>query len=132
MAYSKKLPIVTNPLLGLDQIKVQKILLGDSASAILHLHGYFDEPDSIVLEFASYAKVAGDPHANTVLRSFLIDRTLLFVGCGGTVKDPNFSRLLEWAKEALKDVPPRHVLLCRDEDLETWVPNSRPHLGYSR
>lgn len=68
--------------------KVQKVLRGDFGNAILHLHGYFDEPASIVLGFASYAKVASDAHAKAVLRSFLIDRTLLFVGCGGTVRDP--------------------------------------------
>jgi hypothetical protein len=34
------------------------------------------------------------------------------------VKDPNFSRLVDWAKDALKDVSPRHVLLCLEEELE--------------
>jgi hypothetical protein len=34
-------------------------------------------------------------------------------------KGPNFSRLVEWAKDALNDVPPRHVLLCREEELAT-------------
>ena len=107
------------PVTWLRPDKVQKTLLGDFTNAILHLHGYFDEPESIVLGFASYAKVAIDPHASAVLRSFLIDRSLLFVGCGGTVKDPNFSRLVEWAKDALKEIPPRHLLLCREEELES-------------
>jgi hypothetical protein len=34
------------------------------------------------------------------------------------VKDPNFSQLVEWTKEAIHDVPPRHVLLCREKELE--------------
>jgi parallel beta-helix repeat protein len=98
--------------------KVQKVVSGDLRNAIFHLHGYFDEPDSVVLGFASYAKVASDAHTSAILRSFPLTKTLLFVGCGGTVKDPNFSRLVEWAKDALKDVPPRHVLLCREEELD--------------
>jgi len=107
------------PVTWLRPDKVQNVLLGHYRNAILHLHGYFDEPESVVLGFASYAKVADDAHASTVLRSFLIDRTLLFVGCGGTVRDPNFFRLVEWAKDALKDVRPRHILLCLEDELDT-------------
>jgi SIR2-like domain len=107
------------PVTWLRPDKVEQVLLGKITDAVLHLHGYFDEPESVILDFASYAKVASDAHASTVLRTFLIDRIMLFVGCGGTVKDPNFSRLVEWAKEGVKDVPSRHVLLCREEELET-------------
>ena len=76
-------------------------------------------PTSVILGLMSYEQVASHAHTKAVLQLFTIDRTLLFVGCGGTVKDPNFSRLVEWAKDALKDVPPRHVLLCREEELDT-------------
>lgn len=61
----------------------------------------------------SYLTVKDDPHAKAVLDSLTIEHTLLFVGCGDTVLDPNFTRLIEWGKEALKDVAPRHYLLCR-------------------
>jgi GTPase SAR1 family protein len=80
---------------------------------VLHLHGWFDEPESVVLDMRSYLTVKDDPHAKAVLDSLTIEHTLLFVGCGDTVLDPNFTRLIEWGKEALKDVAPRHYLLCR-------------------
>jgi SIR2-like domain len=80
---------------------------------VLHLHGWFDEPESVVLDMRSYLTVKDDPHAKAVLDSPTIEHTLLFVGCGDTVLDPNFTRLIEWGKEALKDVAPRHYLLCR-------------------
>jgi hypothetical protein len=109
-----------NPVTWVRADKVQDILRGDFATSILRLHGHYDEPDSVVLGFDSYNRIASDEHTIAVLRSFLIDRTLLFVGCSGTVKDPNFSRLIKWAKVALEDVPPRHVILHRDrnEDLD--------------
>lgn len=62
---------------------------------------------------SSYQKLIADPHASNVLRVFALDRTLLFVGCQGTVQDPNFSQVIEWASEALADSTHRHFLLCR-------------------
>ncbi|MFO1206043.1 MAG: HEAT repeat domain-containing protein [Burkholderiales bacterium] len=84
---------------------------------VLHLHGWFKEPESVVLGLSSYLAVKDHLHAKAVLNLFTLDRTLLFVGCGDTVLDPNFTRLIEWGKEALKDVAPRHYLLCRTSDI---------------
>ncbi|HEX7331636.1 MAG TPA: HEAT repeat domain-containing protein [Pyrinomonadaceae bacterium] len=92
---------------------VQDVLMRVDTDAILHLHGWFKEPESVVLGLSSYLAVKDHPHAKAVLNLFTIDRTLLFVGCGDTVLDPNFTQLIEWAKEALSDVAPRHYLLCR-------------------
>jgi GTPase SAR1 family protein len=97
---------------------VQQVLRGDR-DEILHLHGYFDEPESVVLGLNSYEKVRNDPHTQSVLQFLTLHPTLLFVGCGGTLEDPNFSRLVEWGQAALKDVVPRHVLLCRESELDS-------------
>ena len=97
--------------------KVQEVLRREITHAVLHLHGWFDEPESVVLGLGSYLAVKDHPHAKAVLELFTMDRTLLFVGCGGTVLDPNFSRLIEWGKEAHKDVSPRHYLLCRTSEV---------------
>lgn len=99
---------------------VQDVLLGRKSNAVLHLHGYYEDPDSIVLGLKSYLKVKDDPHAKSILQLFTMDRTLLFVGCGDTVLDPNFTRLIEWGGEALKDVAPRHFLLCRTSEVAAF------------
>lgn len=96
---------------------VQDVLACGVADAILHLHGWYQEPDSIVLGLKSYLAVKDHPHAKAVLDLFAIGRTLLFVGCGDTMIDPNFRRLIEWGKEALRDVTPRHYLLCRTTEV---------------
>jgi len=96
---------------------VQDLLAGGVADAILHLHGWYQEPDSVVLGLKSYLAVKDHPHAKAVLDLFAIGRTLLFVGCGDTMLDPNFRRLIEWGKEALRDVTPRHYLLCRTSEV---------------
>jgi hypothetical protein len=99
---------------------VQDVLLGRKPKTVLHLHGYYEDPDSIVLGLKSYLKVKDDPHAKATLQLFTMDRTLLFVGCGDTVLDPNFTRLIEWGGEALKDVAPRHFLLCRTSEIAAF------------
>jgi predicted NACHT family NTPase len=102
----------------LREAKVQEVLRREVTDAVLHLHGCFDEPESVVLGVSRYGRVVDHPHTRAVLQLFTLDRTLLFVGCGA-VKDPNFFRLIELGKEALKDVALRHVLLCREEELTT-------------
>jgi HEAT repeat protein len=99
---------------------VQDVLARVDGDAVLHLHGWYQEPESIVLGLGSYLAVKDHPHAKAVLDLFAISHTLLFVGCGDTVLDPNFSRLVEWGKEALNDVAPRHYLLCRTSDVAAF------------
>ena len=100
--------------------KVQQVLRREIADAVLHLHGWFDEPDSVVLGLASYLRVKDSLHARAVLELFTIGRTLLFVGCGDTMSDPNFGRLVAWGRDALSDVAPRHYLLCRTSELPAF------------
>ncbi len=51
----------------------------------------------MVLGLSSYLAVKDHPHAKAVLQLFTLDRTLLFIGCGDTVRD-EFYQLIEWAK----------------------------------
>ena len=96
---------------------VQDVLRGTVKDAVLHLHGWFNKPESVVLGLGSYLAVKTHPHAKAVLELFTINHTLLFVGCGDTMHDPNFTRLIEWTQVALKDVAPRHYLLCRTSEI---------------
>jgi predicted NACHT family NTPase len=99
---------------------VQDVLTRVDPDAVLHLHGWFKEPESVVLGLSSYLSVKDHPHARAVLELFTIDRTLLFVGCGDTVLDPNFTRLIEWGRETHRDVAPRHYLLCRTSEVAAF------------
>lgn len=120
--YDRLLEAVTSrpPITWQDRDKIEDVLRygGD---AVIHLHGYFDQPDSVILGLSSYAKVTNDPHTQAVLQLFTLDRTLLFVGCGGTFQDPNFSRLIEWGREALKDSTARHFVLCQESEKAKFV-----------
>jgi hypothetical protein len=92
---------------------------------VLHLHGHFRAVDSVVLGRESYKKTISDGHAQNVLRSLFQQRTLLFVGMGGGLDDPNFGALLDWAIDARLPTDCFHVLLLREMDA------AKAHARYS-
>ena len=98
--------------------KVQPILRGDE-KGIIHLHGDWDDPKSIVLGHRTYAAVERDPHAQAILRDIFSSRTVLLVGFGGGLSDPNFGPLLKWVAEAFASSTYPHFLLCLEKDLKS-------------
>jgi hypothetical protein len=83
---------------------------------VIHLHGFWKNPESIVLDRISYEKIKSDCEARDRIRTFARDYTMLFIGCGNTFSDPNFQTLLSWAKDVLSEAKFQHYILCRQED----------------
>ena len=101
-----------------EQSRVEAVLRDDPLEAagerrhgVLHLHGVWEDPQSVVLGLRSYEKVKAAQHMQTALRALLLDRTLLFVGCRGTFEDPNFRHLADWVRESRSEATARHYLL---------------------
>ncbi len=93
----------------------EDLLRGKAVRAILHLHGHWSRPESVILDPAAYALAA--PVVQELLKSIRLSHTLLFVGCGAGLADPNWSTLLRWSREILAESRYRHFRLCRTEDL---------------
>jgi hypothetical protein len=74
---------------------VERVLHGDEPG-VLHLHGYWREPESVILGIRSYEQVLGNEPAQNIQRTLATVKTLLFVGCGEGLHDPNFGKLIEW------------------------------------
>jgi formylglycine-generating enzyme required for sulfatase activity len=86
---------------------------------VLHLHGHWNAPESVVLGLESYIEVANDAHAQTVMRTLGAATSLLFVGCGEDgLADPNWGRFLEWLRQFDKDGghEHRHYRLVLEKD----------------
>ena len=66
---------------------------------VLHLHGHYRQPETVILGARSYGEVCRDEFAQTALRGLMISGTLVFVGCGAGLGDPNFGVLLDWGGE---------------------------------
>ena len=87
-------------------------------SAILHLHGHWADPASVVLGIRSYEDLLRNNAAQAVAKSLPMLRTLVFIGCGDGLQDPNFKRLIDWYQDVLQLAEHRHYRLVTDRDLE--------------
>jgi hypothetical protein len=99
-----------------DGARVERILRGDEAG-VLHLHGYWQQPESVILGIRDYEKVLGNAHAQTMQHAMRSFNTLLFVGCGEGLHDPNFGALLQWSAKVFAGSEYRHFRLARDGDV---------------
>lgn len=105
------------PVTWRDAAKVQRVIRGDDR-AVLHLHGYWEDPASLVFGARSYEEVIADEHARTVLKSLGMHRTFLFIGHGAGLHDPNWSSFLRWAEVVLASSEYRHYRLVRGDELD--------------
>jgi hypothetical protein len=95
-----------------DEAAVDRVLRGDS-NAILHLHGHYSQPESVVLGLWEYAGLVDNEHTQAVLRALGMAKSMLFVGFGAGLRDPNFRQFLRWARKVSRTMPYRHYRLAR-------------------
>lgn len=88
-----------------DSTRIQRVYRGDE-QAVIHVHGYWREPESVVFGASSYADVLNDDHAAHFLRMTFWTKTVVFCGFGAGIRDPNFTALRKW--------------LCTYPDSEYW------------
>jgi SIR2-like domain len=98
-----------------DQNELLRFKRGE-VKGIVHLHGSHHNPNEVVLDGSDYDVVIHSDDIQNILRTFLEYKTLLFVGCGSGLDDPNFSALLKWAFDRQQNIPHWHCLLVRDGD----------------
>lgn len=94
-----------------DGPAAHEIIRGDGGG-VLHFHGCFDQPASVILGVRSYDTLLASRGAQAIQRAVVANRTLLFIGCGDGLSDPNFGALLEWSAAAFGKSIYRHYCLC--------------------
>lgn len=87
-------------------------------SAILHLHGIWDKPESCVLGVRDYEKTLNNEVRDFFQRSLASLNTLLFVGCGSTFEDANISNLSTWLKSKFNSSISNHFALVLNTDIK--------------
>ena len=92
-----------------------EVIRGDRRG-VLHFHGYYDNPESVVLGIRSYGALLANQGAQTIQQVMVASRTLLFIGCGDSLSDPNVGALLDWSTDVFNDSIYRHYYLCRDSE----------------
>lgn len=87
------------------------------SEGILHLHGSWDSPTTCVVGIRDYDKTLDDGVRDLIQRSLGSFKRLLFIGCGDTFADPNFSALIAWLRQHIGTAAPEHYALVVDSDV---------------
>jgi tetratricopeptide (TPR) repeat protein len=96
---------------------VAEILSGEHRN-VWHIHGYWDEPESVIFSTDDYHRVARSPLAQFLQQSAAFTDTLIFVGCSiDGLADQNIGRLLQWFEQNWSGLGKKHFALVRDADL---------------
>ncbi|HWM90688.1 MAG TPA: tetratricopeptide repeat protein [Thermoanaerobaculia bacterium] len=116
--YDNLLETVTGlePVTWLNHARVDDFLQGRERRVVLHLHGHWRTPESIILDYTSYGRHGSDSHAQNALHTLGTAKTLLFIGCGDGLTDPNFDQFLGWLREILGESTSHHFRLCCAEE----------------
>jgi hypothetical protein len=98
-------------------------------AGILHIHGHWQRPSSIVLGRSSYDRVVADAALQQLFRTLWLDWSWIYVGCGDGLDDPNLGCLLEWSKEWGESGLP-DFFLARDDKAKAIAtrPSKPPNL----
>jgi hypothetical protein len=68
------------------------------ARGILHVHGHWQRPSSVILGRRSYDRIVADAYIQDALKGLWQGYSWMYVGCGDGLDDPNLGALLEWGK----------------------------------
>jgi hypothetical protein len=101
------------PISWRDASSMQSALRSD-ADHIIHLHGHWQEPASIVFGYRSYSDVVGDISSQALVRAAGSLSTILFVGMGDGISDPNFEQLMNWLQANLPESECPPIALLRE------------------
>ncbi|MGC9973270.1 MAG: SIR2 family protein, partial [Bryobacteraceae bacterium] len=82
---------------------------------ILHLHGYWKRPSSVVLGRTSYDRIVADRDFQDIFKSLWLEWSWIYVGCGDGLDDPNLGRLLAWGQRWGAGALPDYFLAKADK-----------------
>lgn len=101
-----------------DSGRVQRVLRADDADdAVVHLHGFWDEPQSVILGVRSYDLILNAGAIQALERSISTTRSILMIGVGVGADDPNLGALLRWVGTTFPHTEYPHYRLCTTDEL---------------
>ena len=101
----------------LDPSAIQLIIRGTTTD-VYHIHGVWDHSESVVFGALSYGSLLASSPAKAAEQIVAGGSSLLFIGCGAGLADPNFSALRDWLLDTFPSAETRHYRLCLDHELE--------------
>ena len=89
-----KYPHITNR----QSDKIQEVL-NDNRKAVVHLHGHYDDAESVILGIRSYQDLTNNTFFQELEKAISLSKHIVYVGYGAGLEDPNFGKLLKWSKQ---------------------------------
>jgi hypothetical protein len=102
--------------------ELQKVM-SRTSNHVGHLHGVWEQIDSVVLSEADYARVLQSAPLQALQQAASSVTSLVYIGVGDGLDDPNFSKLLAWHRDTFRTSAVPHFRLCRDSELEALTRN---------
>src|SRR6185369_1613753 len=88
---------------------------------IIFLHGYWRQPESVILDWKSYDRIARDEQYRADLGAFWKTSIWVYVGCGvNGLSDPDFGLLLERYAERARQAGHWDYCLVRDDQRDEF------------
>ncbi|WP_176459527.1 SIR2 family NAD-dependent protein deacylase [Rhodococcus sp. OK302] len=84
---------------------------------IVHLHGVWTNRDSVVLSSTDYHDVLADSAHQVLQQALSATKSIIYIGFGSGLDDPNFSKLLEWHLKTFPASEIEHYRLCRQNEV---------------
>ncbi|MEW6073952.1 MAG: SUMF1/EgtB/PvdO family nonheme iron enzyme [Planctomycetota bacterium] len=109
-----------------EPARLQEILQRRLA-AIGHLHGHYSQPQSVVLGIRSYDEILAHEPTQALLHAAAALNSLLLIGFGAGLRDPNFRALRQWIARNFSGSKFRHYRLVRE--VETTVAQAEHEAG---
>jgi hypothetical protein len=104
--------------------EIQKILVNNSTK-VGHLHGFWGEQESVVLSQSDYTRLLNSDTAQELQKAASLLKSIVYVGVGAGLTDPNFSRLIDWHRKSFGMSGHRHYRLCRASEVGALMAEHR-------
>jgi formylglycine-generating enzyme required for sulfatase activity len=95
-------------------------VLEGRSKAVIYLHGFWRDAESVILGARSYERVIADDPTQELLRSFGRQKHLMFVGYGRGINDPNFAPLIKWLGRENRHHSSQHFILLPDDEANSF------------
>lgn len=103
--------------------KIQDVVNGNR-NEIVHLHGYYDDADTVILGNISYNDLKYNNFFQAIQQAIALSKHILFIGFGAGLDDPNFGPLFEWSKKVVNSEH-HHFRLILEKDKGNIPPDPK-------
>lgn len=114
--------IKTKKVLDWSQHEETAIALKKKKEILLHLHGVYDRPKTIILSSDDYKLLNTNLGYKSNLRELWTNYHFLFIGCSKDgVMDEDFSTVVDFLNEWFPGVPNEHFILLHENDIAKGI-----------